>query len=205
MTRILGFGWVDATACGSHDVHLELPGGVRSPKASGLFVRTPAKWGRFDEATRATCLACELALRDAGLGDRAAAGTGILTASQAAAIPASFAYFQDYAACGRTLGRSNLFMYTLPTSPAAEAAIHFGVSGPLLFAGFETAPLPALSALATGLCQAGEAPAVLAVLEENGRALAWLVTADAGAKEFNVQGQGTLTEALANLNRDLGD
>jgi hypothetical protein len=201
MMRILGLGWVDAAACGGRGQRQELPGGVRSPVASGLFARTPAKWGRFDDATRATCLACELALRDAGLGDRAVAGTGIVTAGPAAAIPASLAYFQDYAACGRTLGRSNLFMYTLPTSAAAEAAIHFGLSGPLLFAGFETAPVPALAAFATGLCQAGEAPAVLAVLEEGGRAMAWLVTAKAGAgtKEFDVQGQGTLTEALANF------
>ncbi len=196
---IASLGWVDANACGNRlNGRLELPGGIRSPAASGLWARPPAKWGRFDDATRATCLACELALRDAGLGDRAVPGTGIVVSSPAAAIPASQAYFQDYLAGGRQLGRSNLFMYTLPTSPAAEAAIHFGLAGPLLFAGFETDPLPNLSALASSFCQTGEAPVMLAVLEDGGRAVAWLLTGGPG--DCRLSDEESLTKILARLN-----
>ena len=55
------------------------------------------------------------------------------------------AYFQDYVSGGRKLGRGNLFIYTLPTSPAAEAAIHFGLAGPLLYVGRSvSAPVDAL-------------------------------------------------------------
>ena len=37
---------------------------------------------------------------------------------------------------GSTLGRGNLFIYTLPSSPLAEAAIHFGLTGKLLYLEF---------------------------------------------------------------------
>ena len=39
----------------------------------------------------------------------------------------------DYVESGRTLARANLFIYTLPSSPLAEAAVHFGLQGPLVY------------------------------------------------------------------------
>jgi len=50
------------------------------------------------------------------------------------AVAANAAYFKDFVDCGRTMGRGNLFIYTLPSSPLAEASIHFGLQGPLLYA-----------------------------------------------------------------------
>jgi len=43
--------------------------------------------------------------------------------------------FLDYVQAGRKLGRGSLFIYTLPSSPLAEAAIHFGLQGPVLYIG----------------------------------------------------------------------
>ena len=102
-------------------------------------------FGRFDEESRRVCLAVALALQDSGLvpGNGAAHDTGLLISSVAGARSACLAYFDDYVREGRKLGRGNLFIYTLPTSPAAEAAIHFGLTGPLLYIG---RPSPAAEA-----------------------------------------------------------
>ena len=94
-------------------------------------------FGRFDADCRRICLAVALVLQDSGIvcGDGARHDVGILVSSADGAQQANRAYFQDYVAEGRTLGRANFFIYTLPTSPAAEAAIHFGLTGPLLYLG----------------------------------------------------------------------
>ncbi|MGQ9499188.1 MAG: hypothetical protein ACUVQ6_02265 [Dissulfurimicrobium sp.] len=40
-------------------------------------------------------------------------------------------YFRDYLDSGRRLARGALFIYTFPSSLLGEAAIHFGLKGPL--------------------------------------------------------------------------
>ena len=76
-----------------------------------------------------------LALKDAGrsypLGPDNT--VGIVGSAPEGCLDADLAYFSDYVKCGRTLGRGNLFIYTLPTSPLAECAIHFALEGPLLY------------------------------------------------------------------------
>ncbi len=112
--------------------------------AQGVLAAPFRNFGQFDEDSRRVGLCVALTLQDAGIvpaRDRPR-DTGILVSSVEGAAVANAAYFQDYLAGGRTLGRSRLFIYTLPTSPAAEAAIHFGLTGPLLYVG-RSAPAPA--------------------------------------------------------------
>jgi hypothetical protein len=47
-------------------------------------------------------------------------------------------YFQDFVKYGETAGRANLFVYTLPTSPLADASVHFGLTGGMLYIESET-------------------------------------------------------------------
>ncbi len=93
---------------------------------------------RFDPASKFTMLSIALALHDAKL--KYSAGKkqeiDLLGANAEGAQEANLAYFNDYLANGRILGRGNLFIYTLPSSPLAEAAIHFGLTGKLLYLGF---------------------------------------------------------------------
>lgn len=58
---------------------------------------------------------------------------GILLANAKGALDTNLAYFKDYLEAGRKLARGNLFIYTLPTSPLAEAAITLGLNGPLIY------------------------------------------------------------------------
>ena len=69
-------------------------------------------------------------------GDGQKRNIGLMGASEAGCLASNRAYFQDYLGGGRTLARANLFVYTLPSSPLAESAIHFGLMGPMVYMGF---------------------------------------------------------------------
>jgi len=94
-------------------------------------------FARFDGISKASLIAIALALYDANIkyNKDQKQSIGILLSSVKGALDAQIDYFKDYVESGRTLGRGNLFIYTLPTSPLAEAAIHFGFSGPLIYVG----------------------------------------------------------------------
>ena len=57
----------------------------------------------------------------------------ILLVNDDGSAAANYDCFKDYVDGGRKLARSRLFIYTLPTSSVAEAAVHFGLQGPLLY------------------------------------------------------------------------
>jgi hypothetical protein len=89
------------------------------------------QFGRFSLETQRVFLAASMALHDANLFDKVPPGTGILHTSADGALADNLVYFKDYLAGGRKLARANLFIYTLPTSPLGETAIHFNLNGPL--------------------------------------------------------------------------
>lgn len=146
---IQGIGWLNGQAWGRL---LSGEGGESPAPAETLWKREDVlggavkNAGRFDGATRLTMLAVALAIGDGVRRGHARPGraTGLLGTSRDGSITTNLAYFRDYLDAGRTLARGNLFIYTLPTSPLAEVAIHFGFEGPMLYAGFgnrETAGL----------------------------------------------------------------
>lgn len=113
------------------------------PPASGAFA-LPRNSGRFSAETRWAFHAVAHALDAAGLAPdgsgslRARNGTarvraGVVACDRDGSGKANRAYFSDYAGSGRVLGRGQLFVYTLPTSVAAECAIACRLTGPLLY------------------------------------------------------------------------
>ncbi len=112
--------------------------GVLPPWKQATIFPVPLKnAGRFDPVTRRVISACALALQDAGrvLGNAVKSNVGLLGGNPDGCVEANRAYFADYLAGGRALARANLFVYTLPTSPLAEVAIHFGLQGPVMYIG----------------------------------------------------------------------
>ena len=165
MTGICGIGLADASN--------SAPG----PKAGEWpFTGTPTRWGRFDPPTRALCLACGFALRDAESRGEGVRLTGLVRAGRDCCHAANRAYFSDYVQGGRTLGRSSLFVHTLPTSPAAEAALLFGLRGPNFYLGLPDARFADLLDTAADVLQAGGAERMLAVAADGGRAVAILLS-----------------------------
>ncbi len=166
--NIRGAGWIGPRE------HGRVRKGIRAAHADGadlntiwkgdpVFARHAKNFGRFDAASRVAYYAAALALDDAGWGDPPADGQGLGMVGTGAAgcLASNLDYFKDYVSCGRTLARGNLFVYTLPTSPLAEAAIHFGLEGPLLYALSPDRPLAAALEMAAGMIRRGEAAGML--------------------------------------------
>jgi 3-oxoacyl-[acyl-carrier-protein] synthase II len=137
---VRGIGWLTKTGYGSvrlgSDHRFEEGEGVHSLAKRGLFSQPFKNFGRLDGVSRMTVSAVALALQDAGI-EYSPAGKqdiGIIATSRDGSLKSDVDYFRDYIENGRTLSRANLFIYTLPSSAPGEAAIHFGLTGPLLYA-----------------------------------------------------------------------
>ena len=165
---VQGIGWVTGEGFGgiAGGIHRRfVPGeGADHLARMGIFSHPFRNFGRLDGISKLTVSAVALALRDGGVDYSPAfrQDTGIIGTSSAGSLVSDCDYFRDYLDNGRTLSRGNLFIYTLPSSPLGEAAIHFGLMGPLLYAaGKEPVLVPVLE-MAGEMLSAGETDRVLA-------------------------------------------
>ena len=140
--NVTGISWILSARYGTarlrrSGMHATLRDLYKTLRNDGTITAPFQNFGRFDENSRLVCLGVALALQDAGLsvGNPGGRDIGLLVSSTDGATNSNIVYFRDYMEGGRKLGRGNLFIYTLPTSPAAEAAIHFHLTGPLLYVG----------------------------------------------------------------------
>jgi len=135
--------WARGTECGCagkarHWGYTDLRMAYKQLLENAVLAYPIENFGRFDQVSKLTILAIALALYDSGIAyakDKKQ-DISILGTNTCGALEANLTYFNDYIANGRILGRGNLFIYTLPSSPLAEAAIHFGLTGKLLYLGF---------------------------------------------------------------------
>jgi hypothetical protein len=130
-----------------------------------IFKYPIENFGRFNHDSRLAILAIALALYDAGIvyAKDKKQDISILGTNTSAALDANLAYFNDYVANGKVLGRGNLFIYTLPSSTLAEAAIHFGLTGELLYAGFLKGSRKQLLNYAKDLLKSGSSKTMVVV------------------------------------------
>lgn len=137
---VRGIGWVTKTGYGSVRLglhHRFAEGeGIQSLAKMGIFSHPFKNFGRLDWMSRMTVSAVALALQDAGMEYSLAnkQDIGIIGTSCEGSLKSDIDYFRDFIENGRTLSRANLFIYTLPSSALGEAAIHFGLVGPLFHA-----------------------------------------------------------------------
>jgi 3-oxoacyl-(acyl-carrier-protein) synthase len=139
---IKGIGWITQNKYGCKKRRLEQ--GYSDLKSlyarlqPEIFRYPVENFFRFDTVSKLTAVSIALALFDAKIAyakDKKQE-ISILGANSSGARKANLTYFKDYIDHGRTLARGNLFIYTLPSSPLAEAAIHFGLTGKLQHLGF---------------------------------------------------------------------
>jgi 3-oxoacyl-[acyl-carrier-protein] synthase II len=184
---VQGIGWVTETGYGSARLGQQYQftdvEGVHSLVKLGIFSQPFKNFARLDGISRKTVSAVALALQDAGI-EYGAAGKqdiGIIGTSREGSLKSDLAYFRDFFDNGRTLSRANLFIYTLPSSPLGEAAIHFGLTGPLLFATGTADTLASLLDMAAGMITDGEAGRMLVGIIDGEEALYFVLdTADCG-------------------------
>jgi 3-oxoacyl-[acyl-carrier-protein] synthase II len=165
---ILGAGWLTAEGYGtlnSQLEHLFAPDETLSTAAkAGLFDRPVKNFGRLDRLSRITLAAVSLALKDAGIvsSPDCKQAIGIVGTNDQGSLETDIAYFRDFLENGRKLARANLFIYTLPSSPMGEAAIHFGLTGPLLYSAGPTPSAVSVMARAAEMVSGGESTLMLA-------------------------------------------
>lgn len=153
-----------------------------------LFTHPFKNFGRLDRLSRMTAAGISLALRDGAIGYSPAQkqDIGIIGTSSAGSLITDLHFFRDYVECGRKLARGGLFIYTLPSSPLGEAAIHFGLLGPLFYlAGGKASPGAVFDAAEVLLLQQ-EAEAMLAGIAGEDAALYCFLTKDGGPAEHRL-------------------
>ena len=100
-------------------------------KKNEVLTRELNNFRRVSNTARLYLLLTGLAAFDAGKQDSDFPdNTGIICNSESV-LAENEKYYKDYLDSGKIGGRGNLFVYTLPTSALGEAAISFGIRGPL--------------------------------------------------------------------------
>ncbi|MFA5072971.1 MAG: hypothetical protein WC539_03640 [Nitrospirota bacterium] len=144
-------------------------------------------FGRLDSLSRITVAAVALAFRDAEkpYSPDCKQAIGIVGTSKDGSLVSDREYFKDYMQGGRTLSRANLFIYTLPSSPLGEAAIHFGLRGPLVYATASTDTLPALMTIGADMIDAHQSNMMLVGRAEQDEALYFLLGGNSEQGSFS--------------------
>jgi 3-oxoacyl-(acyl-carrier-protein) synthase len=183
---VLGIGWVTKGGygcvrngqCQSH----EDTEAASALSKRDIFSHPFKNFGRLDALSKSVAYAVALALRDAGIdySPQHKRHIGIVGTSREGSLRTDVEYFRDYVRSGRTLSRANLFIYTLPSSPLGEAAIHFGFLGPLLYAASGSGSMRPILDMACGMIEGGEADAMLAGAADEDEAV-FLALGRAGA------------------------
>lgn len=156
------------------------------PPANGAFAM-PRNFGRFSAEARLAFHAVAQALDEAGLtlggsgflrhrDGEAQVRVGVVAFDRDGSGAANRTYFSDYVGSGRVLGRGQLFVYTLPTSVAAECAIACRLTGPLLYVAEPDGGAGGALRAAGGLLADGLADAVVMLSVTSAAATASVVT-----------------------------
>ena len=173
MICISGIGWIFDGKYGCARTGHKRNAESDLPPSGEVFPYPFKNFGRLDPQSRVTCCAVGLALRDARieLSPNQKKAIGIVGTCSSGSLASDIKYFRDYIDSGRTLGRGHLFIYTLPSSPLAEAAVYFGCLGPLLYIDDRQDPFGTTVRTASEMIRASEAGTMVAgVTEEEGAA-----------------------------------
>ncbi len=111
-------------------------------------------------AVLAAALACYESFQPTVDGSRVA----MLSADYNCCLTENQQYFSDYISFGRVMGRGNLFVNTLPTTPLAEISLALSFTGPLYFIASFERPLFLLMEESCSLLESGEAEQVITLL-----------------------------------------
>lgn len=188
---ITGIGWLAAGeyGCIGRGERSRLESGLNDAGSrKGLFARPFRNFGRLDPLSRMTVAGISLALRDGAVGcsPERKQDIGIIGTSSEGSLATDLRFFRDYVESGRKMARGGLFIYTLPSSPLGEAAIHFGLLGPLLYAGGGQNSFGEAIGMAERMLLREGSEAMLAGISGEDAAVYCLLTKGGGAPERGI-------------------
>jgi hypothetical protein len=208
MIVVAGIGWITREEYGGARQGLRgKHGGIKSLygllRDESIFSSHVKHFGRFDSASQMTCCAVALGMHDARMphGQGTKHDTGLIGTSAAGCLETNIEFFKDYVEGGRILARGNLFIYTLPSSPLAEAAIYFGLCGPLFYMMASEDGVAALLDKAGAMVLRGEATNMIVVENNEKEALCFILTRN---DRVCSEKQWALDETLRIARQDLG-
>lgn len=182
MNVVAGIGWIDGReyGCVRRRIRESYPDlkSLRSTLQEKSVFSYPVKgFGKYDRVSQTTCCAAALAFSDAGMpySEDRKQDIGVLGTNSDGCLQSNLDFFSDFVKNGRKLGRANLFVYTLPSIPVAEAAIYFKCQGPVLYMGFPSEPVASLLRHSDQMIRRGEATAMLAVWADEEAAQCFLL------------------------------
>ncbi len=160
-----------------------------APPADELLslIGRPVKYfSRMTGETKSCLAAASLALREMSPPNAVGDEIGLLSAGAEGCVQANEKYFTDYVTSGRTMGRGNLFIYTLPTSTLCEVAIALALAGPAMYVHADASPLLTLTRTAEQLLTDREADGMLALWSDSRAAVCISLTAGPPVDPFTV-------------------
>ena len=206
MSVIAGIGWITQTEYGCVMKELRRPysdmGSLRSELQDDSVLSYPVKgFGKYDLVSKMTCCVCALAHYDAGMSYSRSQkqDVGILGTNGDGCLQSNLDFFEDFVANGRTLGRAKFFVYTLPSIPVAEAAIHFKFRGPVLYVGSPGERVPSLLRQSDGMIRRGESEAMLAVSASEENAQCFVLRREQDAPPDRVLGLGEVIDVAERM------
>jgi hypothetical protein len=184
MIGLCGIGWIgkEEYMCVMQNMRIRYSETTSfdGPARKGIFSYSFKNFGRLDNVSKMVCYAAALALKDAEepYSSDCKKNMGIIGTNNDGSLESDVDYFKDYLVSGRKLSRGNLFIYTLPTSPLAEAAIHFGLQGPLLYMTSEKTKLSLVIRTAEDMLMLKESESVLAGINNKNEAMYFVFKKD---------------------------
>ncbi len=178
---VLGIGWLTQEGYGCVRSGLrhgyERGEGAHTLLKKDIFSHPFRNFGRLDTISKMTAYGVSLALQDAGIeySPVRKLDIGIVGTNREGSLRSDMEYYRDYLEGGRTLSRGNLFIYTLPSSPIGEAAIHFGLVGPVMYVASEHHALTAALDMADEMVLTQEAPVMLVGAAEADEAVFFVI------------------------------
>ncbi len=169
-------------------------------KNKGVFSHPVKNFSRFDNPSKITCCLIALALKDAQLKyyPDSKQNIGIVGTNDSGSLNSNLNYFKDYIEGGRKLGRANLFIYTLASSPLAEAAIHFNFEGAMFYVDPLEQQIPSLLNSAAGAFSQQQGKTVLAVKNDGDGGICFVLENIEKSKNLNLYRLRELIEIAEN-------
>lgn len=152
MASITGIGWFGPAGPGRGrtDIFSLLDGRVQAVGRRSVFPKPYLHFGRMDLYSKLGVAAVALALRDADLEDWVERRAfGLVSSTLYGCLTTDFDFYDTVRDRGGGLASPQLFAYTLSNTFVGEAAIRFGLTGPIYT--INENPLTGLEALRTAL------------------------------------------------------